>query len=216
MKKMIALLLVLVMAVSMVACGENPDTNPSTQGTQGSEPTSQPTEPTSQPTEPTSQPTEPQIQLPASALEMLENIWNAWEFEYKDYFMGGGYTNMVSGVPGTVETTDTDALQYLFYIPEANLADVQSAASALHGMNANVFTSAVFQVSDAAAFAATMQETLLNTQFVCGSPAHLLVYTLGNEYVLYAFGDTENLDSFRTAVTTAYADAVSVFDGAMG
>lgn len=161
-------------------------------------------------------PTAPQIQLPATALEMMQTIWAAWEFEYKDYFMGGGYTNSVSGMPGAVETADTDALQFLFYVPEANMADVKSAASALHGMNANVFTAAAFQVEDAAAFAATMKDTLMNTQFVCGSPAHLMVYTLGNGYVLYAFGDSENLGSFRTAVTTAYADAVSVFDGAMG
>lgn len=201
MKKLIALLLVLVMAVSMVACGENPDTTPSTEGTTT--------------TTPTTAPTEPQIQLPASALEMMETIWAAWEFEYKDYFMGGGYTNMVSGMPGAVELTDTDALQFLFYVPEANVADVKSAASALHGMNANVFTAAAFQVEDAAAFAATMKDTLMSTQFVCGSPAHLVVYTLGNGYVLYSFGDTENVESFRTAVTAAYADAVSIFDGPM-
>lgn len=173
---------------------------------------------TTAPTETTTVPstTAPQIQLPATALEMMQTIWAAWEFEYKDYFMGGGYANMVSGTPGDVETTDTDALQFLFYVPEDNMADVKSAASAMHGMNANVFTAAAFQVEDAAAFAATMKDTLMNTQFICGSPAHLMVYTLGNGYVLYAFGDSENLDSFRTAVTTAYADAVSVFDGAMG
>lgn len=199
MKKLIALLLVLVMAVSMVACGETPDTTPSTEGTTTTAPA----------------PTEPQIQLPASALEMMETIWAAWEFEYKDYFMGGGYTNMVSGMPGAVELSDTEALQFLFYIPEANVADVKSAASALHGMNANVFTAAAFQVEDAAAFAATMKDTLMNTQFVCGSPAHLVVYTLGNGYVLYSFGETENVESFRTAVTAAYADAVSIFDGPM-
>lgn len=198
MKKLIALLLVLVMAVSMVACGENPDTTPSTNNT------------TAAP-----DPTDPPVVLPASALEMMETIWAAWEFEYKDYFMGGGYTNMVSGMPGAVELTDTDALQFLFYVPEANMADVKSAASAMHGMNANVFTAAAFQVEDAAAFAATMKDTLMSTQFVCGSPAHLIVYTLGNGYVLYSFGDTENVESFRTAVTAAYADAVSFFDGPM-
>ena len=196
MKKLFALLLALVMMMSLVACGETPET----------------TAPT---TTPTTAPTEPAIQLPESALKMMETIWAAWEFEYKDYFMGGGYTNMVNGAPGAVETTDVDSLQFLFYVPEANIANVQSAASAMHGMNANIFTAAAFQVEDAAAFAATMKDTLMSTQFVCGSPAYLIVYTLGNGYVVYSFGETENVESFRTALTTAYADAVSIFDGPM-
>lgn len=205
MKRVLSVLMICALMCCLFAGCNNAEPTPSTN------PSTNPSVPSTTP----SVPTEPQVQLPASALEMMETIWNTWEFEYKDYFMGGGYTNMVSGIPGAVELTDTDALQFLFYIPEANLAEVQSAASALHGMNANVFTAAAFQVADAATFAATMKDTLMSTQFVCGSPAHLLVYTLGNGYVLYAFGDTENLESFRTAVTTAYADAVSVFDGPM-
>lgn len=160
--------------------------------------------------------TAPETELPASALNVLESIWAAWEFEYKDYFTGGGYANMVSGAPGAVETTDVDALQALLYVPEANLADVKGAASVMHGMNANVFTAAAFLVDDVAAFAATMKDTLMNTQWICGSPASMMVYTLGNEYVLFAFGDTENLDSFRAALSDVYADAASVFDGLMG
>lgn len=201
MKKLISLLLVLVMALSLAAC---------TSGNAG-ETTGTTTEPTTEPT--TAPTTEPVVTGPATALEAMETIWNGWNFEYKDYFMGGGYTNMVNGMPGAVETTDTDALQALLYVPEANWADIQSAASVMHAMNANTFTAAAFNVADAAAFAGIMKDTLLANQWICGSPELLLVYTVGNT-VLIAFGTADNVNSYRTAVTTAYADAVSVFDGA--
>lgn len=211
MKRVLSVLVICVMICTLfVGCGNKQDTT--TTPSNSTNDTTPSTEPSS--TAPSS--TAPEVQGPASALEMMETIWAAWEFEYKDYFMGGGYAEMVSGMPGAVTPEDTEALQFLFYVPEANMADVQSAASVMHGMNANVFTAAGFQVEDASAFATTMQETLMNTQFVCGSPAHLLVCTLGNNFVLYAFGDTENVEGFRTAVSSAYGDMVIVFDGAMG
>ncbi len=209
MKRVFSVLIACVMICCLfVGCGNQDTTTTPNNSTNDTTPSTDPSS-----TAPSS--TAPQVQGPASALEMMETIWSAWDFEYKDYFMGGGYTEMVSGVPGNVVLEDTDALQFLFYVPEANMSEIQSAASVMHGMNANVFTAAAFQVADAAAFANTMKDTLMSTQFVCGSPAHLLVCSLGDNFVLYAFGDTENIDSFRTAVSTAFPNATTVFDGAM-
>lgn len=204
MKKLISLLLVLTMALSLAACA-NGDANETTEST---------TEATPEAT--TEATTVPVVTGPATALEAMETVWNAWEFEYKDYFMGGGYSESTSGVPGAIETTDTESLQYILYVPEANLGDVQSAASVFHAMNMNTFTAAAILVSDASAFAATMQDTLLNTQWICGAPETLLVYTVGDSCVLYAYGAADNVDGYRTALTTAYPEAVTVFDGAMG
>jgi hypothetical protein len=204
MKRVFSVLMIVALVCAMFAgCNNQPaPTTPSTPATTPS-------------TTPTTVPTEPAIQLPASALELLETVWNTWEFEYKDYFMGGGYTNMVSGMPGAIESTDTDALMYLLFVTEGHVADVQEAASAFHAMNYSVFTSGSFKVADATAFATSLKEGFDNTQWICGSPASLLIYTLGNEYVLYAMGETENLEGFRTAVATAYGDAVTFYDGAM-
>lgn len=196
MKKLFALLLALVMMMSLVACGNNNPTDPSTDGTPA--------------------PTDPPVVLPASALEMMENIYNAWDFEYKAYFMGGGYTNPVDGAPGAVAATDTDTLQYLMYVPEACLTDVLDAASYCHSMNYSVFTSGTFKVADAAAFCTKLKEGLDNTQWMCGIPEYLMLYTLGNEYVLFVMGTAENLEAYRPALQAAYPDAVAVFDGLMG
>lgn len=188
MKKIISVMLVLAMALSLAACAPS-----------GSNETTGPNETTT-----------PAPAGPATALEVLETVWNAWDFEYKSYMMGAGN---VEGAPGAVETTDTDTLQYLLYVPEANLADVQSAASVTHMMNANNFTAAAFLVKDASAFAATMKDTLMNNQWMCGFPETLMVYTLGNNCVIIAFGIEEDLSGYRTTLTGTYKDAVSVYDG---
>ena len=190
MKKLFALLLALVMMMSLVACGEE--------------------------TPETTAPTEPAIQLPESALVMMQTIYDAWDFEYKSYFMGGGYTNPVDGAPGAVEATDTDTLQFLLYVPENCVADVLDAASYCHAMNYSVFTSATFKVADAAAFCAKLKEGLDSTQWMCGIPEYLMLYTLGNEYVLFVMGTAENIEAYRPALQAAYPDAVAVFDGLMG
>lgn len=192
MKKLFALLLALVMMMSLVACGETPDTTGTTA------------------------PTEPAIVLPASALEMMTNIIDAWDFEYKSYFMGGGYSNPVDGAPGAVAATDTDTLQYLMYVPEACLSFIEDAASYCHSMNYSVFTSGTFKVTDAKAFCTSLQEGLANTQWMCGIPEYLMIYTLGNEYVLFVMGTAENLEAYGPALKAAYPDAVAVFDGLMG
>ena len=209
MKRILSLVVVCVMLCCLFAgCGasQNPTTVPTTPATTAPATTAPAT---------TAAPTEPAVVLPASALDMITTVWNAWEFEYKDYFMGGGYTNMVSGMPGAIESTDTEALQYLLFVTEENVPSVLEAASAFHAMNYSVFTAGAFKVADAAAFAAALKTGFENTQWICGSPASLMIYTLGNEYVLFAMGETENLDGFRTAVVAAYADAVSIYDGAM-
>lgn len=216
MKRVLSIVFVCVMLVGMLAaCGTTEPTtgatNPSTNGTTA--PTVAPTEPT---VAPTTAPTEPSVQLPASALEMMQTIYDAWDFEYKAYFMGGGYSNPVEGAPGAVDATDTDTLQYLMYVPEACVADVLGAASYVHSMNYSVFTSGAFKVADAAAFCAKMKEGLDSTQWMCGIPETLMLYTLGNEYVLFAMGTAENMDTFRPAVQAAYPDAVAFFDGLMG
>ena len=215
MKRILSVLFICAMVCSLFAgCGEaqNTTTTPTTTAPATTAPAT-----TAAPTEPaTTAPAAPSVELPASALEMIENVWNAWEFEYKEYFMGGGYTNMVSGMPGAIDSGDTDALLYLLYITEENVPSILEAASAFHAMNYSVFTAGSFKVADATAFAAALKTGFDNTQWICGSPASLMIYTLGNEYVLYAMGETENLDGFRTAVTAAYPDAVAYYDGLMG
>lgn len=214
MNRMLSLMVIAVMLCGLfVGCGKAQDTTTTDTPTT----TAPSTVPSTTVPSTTVAPSEPNAELPVSALEMLETICNAWDFEYKNYFMGGGYaTEIVEGAPGAVDPTDTETLMNMLYVPEGCVANVQDAASYCHSMNYSVFTSGAFKVADAAVFAADLKAGLDSTQWMCGIPEHLMIYTLGQEHVLFVMGTAENLESFRPALQAAYPDAVAFFDGLMG
>ena len=85
-------------------------------------------------------------------------------------------------------------------------------------MMANNFTSgAVHMVDgvDAKAFCATMKDTLLETQWICGTPEEMLIATVAGNYVVIAFGAADLVATFKTNFTAAYANAEVLYSEAM-
>lgn len=154
----------------------------------------------------------PSVKLPASALEVLETVWNALGENEKFFAMGGGYENMTDNKPGAVAATDADTLQFMLLVPEAQLANVTDAASLMHAMNANTFTAGSFKVTDAAAFATAMREAVQGNMWMCGFPEKLLIVTFGNEFATVVFGNGELVSNFQAKLVAAYPDAVVVID----
>lgn len=182
MKKLFALLLALVMMMSLVACGENPDgttTNPANPAN----PTN-PTNPTnpSEPTNPTnpSEPTNPEGKVPASAVALLnemfanvpEDIRYVVDVETGDYYLdengekmsvfnGGSFLFDEEGIPyypgvnaaGAIDMTTEGALFTLF-VGEEHYANVEEAASLFHGQNGNTFTSGALKLKEGTDMAA--------------------------------------------------------------
>ncbi len=151
---------------------------------------------------------EPEVKLPASALEVMETVWASYGEDEMFFAMGGGYESLTDGKPGAVAATDTDTLQFMLLVPEAQLSSVTEAASLLHAMNANTFTGATFKVADAAAFVTAMQTAVQNNQWMCGFPEELLIVTFGNEFATVVFGNGELVANFQSKLTAAYPDAV--------
>lgn len=193
MKKLIALLLVAVMALGMVAC--------TSAGTNNEDNT-----------------TGAKVESPASALEVLEKTWALYDEETEKFFCFGGMDAEgvpVDGAPGAVDLSQTDYLNYTLLIPEAQTANVTDAASIMHAMNANTFTAGAYKVSDVAAFSAAMQEAIQNNQWMCGFPQKLLIADIGG-VVVVAFGNGEVMGVFQRHLTTAYTGANILVDEAIG
>ena len=151
---------------------------------------------------------EPAVKLPASALEVLETVWATYGEDEMFFAMGGGYESMTDNKPGAIAATDTDSIQYMLLVPEAELAGVTEAASLLHAMNANTFTAGSFKVNDAAAFATAMQSAVQGNMWMCGFPEQLVIFTFGNEFAVVAFGNGELIANFQAKLAAAYPDAV--------
>lgn len=181
MKKMISLLLVLAMALSVLAaCGTTAD-NGNT-ATDG----------------------------PASALEVLENIWARFGDDEKFPVMGGDFEASVMDAPAVWNSDLLVDLSYSLQLPEAEMAKVADAATMIHMMNANTFTSAVVHLKegeDVAAFAASAKESILSAQWMCGFPEKLVIADMGGSYLLIAYGLNDAINPFEAKLAEAYANA---------
>lgn len=223
MKKILALALATLMILSMAACGNTqPEaTDPSTEAPTTEAPTTEAVEPTDEATEPTDEATEPSEDTSApseetASLKIMNDIWALYTEENKPFVMGGDFEHIVDNAPGNFDLTDPTALMGVLYVPEDQLANIDEAATAMHAMMANNFTAGVMHVTgDAAAFANTMVDTLKNNHWMCGIPETLVVAVINGEYVLTGFGAADMMSVFATNLTTAYADAQVVHNGAL-
>lgn len=192
MKKTLSFLLALVMVLSLAACGGNHDA------------------------EQTEAPTEPPVEVPGSALEILENTWNLFDDSEKFPVMGGDAVNMVDGAPGEYGLADTASLEVQLLVPADQVANIDEAASLFHGMMLNNFTSGVFHVTgDAQAFANMLAEKMQNNQWMCGFPEKGMVAIIGGEYVAMAFGLNDAVNPFTAKLTQAYPEAELLFNDAI-
>jgi predicted small lipoprotein YifL len=185
MKKIISLILVCVMALSLAACG-----------------TKAPAETTAPAT------TEPAVSV-ESALAVLEDIWANYGEDEKFFVVGGNMENPVDGAPGNYDMAYAENLSWNLLVPAEQLANVDQAATMIHAMNANTFTSGVVHLTegtDAAAFAEMMREAIQGNMWMCGFPETLTVAVLEGGYVLIAFGVNDAMNPFMAHFNEAYGN----------
>ena len=188
MKKLIAMLLVLVMVFSLVACGNKNDNV--------EEPTVEETTPVEEPEA---------VAAASGALAVLEKIWTVTSDNEKFPAMGGDANNMIDGAPGVFDHTDVENLSYMLLVPAEQTANIDDAAALFHGMMLNNFTCGAFHVTgDVDAFADAMYEAVKNNQWMCGFPESMIVAVVDNEYVLMAFGINDIMKPFVANVKEAH------------
>ena len=149
------------------------------------------------------------VVVDTDSLTIMTEVWNAFGEEEKFPAMGGDYTTMVDGAPGAFDISKTEDLEAMLYVPADLAGDIDEAASLLHGMNLNTFTGAALHLTDAAnadAFTTALKENILGTQWMCGFPDTLVIYTVYDEYVVYAFGNVDAINSFKANVTEVYGE----------
>ena len=144
-----------------------------------------------------------------TAVEALENVWATYGEDEKFFAMGGDMNNMVDNAPGEYGMEDTETLSWALYIPADSIALVDQAASLMHAMNTNTFMSAAFHLTDAAnaeTLATSIKDTIMSTQWMCGFPDKVVMFTVNEDIVMYAFGNAELIDNFKSKVTTVYGE----------
>lgn len=204
MKKILSMTLALAMILTLFAgCGSTQENTPTTQET-----------------------TEAAVQLPGSALEILENTWAGFAEEEQFPIYGGDMEThnammeqdesyIMPSAPGNYDMTYSENLPYVLQIPAELVANVDQAATMIHGMLANNFTAGVLHLTegtDAESFAASVNEALLTNHWMCGFPEKDLVAVIGGEYVVLAYGLMDNVNPFRDHLVEAYPDAQILYN----
>ena len=148
----------------------------------------------------------------ADATELLTNVWGTYT-EAELFPIGGGdYENVVMDAPGKYDVSKAEEMDSVLGLPMDSAAMIDDAASIMHMMNANTFTCGAFHLIDAAnqqALADSLKENIMNRQWMCGFPDTLLIVSIGDEYVVSAFGNAEIMETFETKLTAQY-DAAEV------
>ena len=220
MNKIIAMLLVAVLALGMAACGAT--TTAETTGTTAAVETTEAVVETTEAVEEDTTPVETTegavVAAENAASKVLNAAWALYTEDTKFFAMGGDYNAMVDGAAGVVDLATTDFLTVSLIVPEAEIANIAEAASLMHAMNANTFTGAAYVLNEGAdetAFITALQTAIQGNQWMCGFPETLLVVK-ADGVIVVAFGNGEVVTNFQTNLTAAYAEAEIVINEAIG
>ena len=191
MKRLAAILLATAMALTCVACGGNGNAGAGTEI--------------------------------KDATEILTKTWEEYNnsaSEDMKFAVGGGnienFELVVMDAPGKCDTSlegAKDALSVSFCIPTEAIDMTDDAANMMNMMMANNFSAAAYHVTDAAnveKVVAGIKDATMNNQWMCGFPETLIIVTVGEDYVVSAFGNGQVIEAFKTAITTVYGDAAVV------
>ena len=193
MKKWIAMLLALAMMMSLAACGEKEDSDKKDKNNKKE--------------------TTAALDMPGSALEILEVVWGKYADEEKFFAIGGDYTNPIDNAPGVFSLEEPENVTAMLLVPQEQQSNVDAAASLMHAMLPNNFTCGVFHMTgDAAAFAKAMYEAVSTNPWMCGMPETLFISSFGSEYVLVAFGINDAMNPFLEKLTAEYPGMTTIYN----
>lgn len=147
-----------------------------------------------------------------SADAVLNKAFDRYEADDKFPLMGGDAEHAVDGKAGIYSLTDVEGLQATIHIAEEQIAQIDEAATAVHAMNANNFTAGALHLKDAnnaKDFVAKLKDSILATQWICGFPEELEIYTVDDVYVVLAFGAEDLVDDFTDELEDAYGKAAA-------
>ena len=180
MKKFLCVILALTMALSLAACGGKDTADTTTP-----------------------------VASVESSLAALEAIWAKYGEDEKFAVIGGNMESPVDGAPGNYDMAYAENLTWNLLVPEAEITNIDEAATMIHMMNANTFTCGVVHMAegaDATTFGYTMREAVQGNQWMCGFPDSLTIAVVGGEYVLIAFGVNDAMTPFMNHFAEAYPE----------
>ncbi len=192
-KGLLCTLLAIVMVVVLAACGtEVTKDNVNKESTQNTQ------------EESTQQESNVTIESPVA---LLDSVWSMYAEEDKFPVMGGDFETAANDAAGSFNISDVENATASLHITEEALKLVDNVGTITHAMNANTFSAAAYHLADksnAKTFVESLKDSIKGTQWMCGFPDTLIIYTVADEYVVAAFGNADAIENFKTKLETVY------------
>lgn len=208
MKKLLVALLLATMSFALIGCGKSNEENVPSEEVVSEENSDVSEEASDDVSEDTN--AEDAVVSDNAGVEILTNVWNAFAEEEKFFVWGGDYDVAVDGAPGAFNVTNMDYLTTMIYVPTDFATDIDEGATLFHAQNFNIFTGAALHLTDASnaeTFITALKENLLGIHWTCGSPDTLVIFTINDDYVLYAFGNVDAIATFKAKVAEVYGES---------
>lgn len=212
MKKKIALLLLTVMTMSLIGCGEKDTTDGNDDVTNND--TVVEDNIADDTTDNDDSNAESNVSA-EGAVSVLNAIWATYEDANKFAAAGGDSQNMVMDEPGAFDVTNTEELDATLGFPTEYADKIDDSASLMHMMNANTFTAGAYHVTNAddiTAVCDALKESIMNRQWMCGFPETLIIVTVDDNYVISAFGNGQIIETFKNKISGVYSNATVVYE----
>lgn len=213
MKKILCLTLCVCLLAALMAGCSRSDSNDTTGNTTGStQDTAPSTQPSTEPSTETSSEVNTEI---TESVAILTKIWDAFGEDHRFAVYGGTAENAVDDAPGALDLGNTDELVSRYLLPEQHLDKVTEAASLVHMMNSNIFTSVAFRFADATDMEAVTEDlyqNVLGTHWICGSPDRAIIAGIGEDTLVLAYGIAQNMTVFEEKLREVFPDATILQD----
>lgn len=190
MKKKCLMLMCVISVITLAACGKT-ESNPPVENAQ-----------------------EENVDV-ADCTELLAKVWESYDEDQKFAISGGDYDNMVENSAGAVNVDNAENLDILFGMPADGADMVDEGASIIHMMNANTFTAAAYHLKDSASqqpIADLLKDNIMNRQWMCGFPDTLLIASVGDAYIISAYGEAGNMEVFKEKLLAQYEAAKVIYE----
>ena len=110
-------------------------------------------------------------------------------------------------------------LNYFLHIPDGQIANIDEAATLTHMINLNSFSSGAVHLKSgvsAADLAKAVRDEIKEMRWMCGFPDRLMIATVGETYVLIAFGTEDYMSVFSAKLSAAFRGAQILYDEPIG
>ena len=114
----------------------------------------------------------------SQSVQILTKIWEQYGEDERFACYGGTVEQATNDAPGALNVSNTEELTAAYLIPQDQLASVSEAASLVHMMNSNIFSSVAVKLAEGAdqkALADAWRTAIQGNRWICGQPDRMLI-----------------------------------------